>query len=111
MFALLEMRVGKTEEDFTELVFLKKVGEEFHRVGADAGCVLVGICRFVLDAEGADVFLHVFCYRGANLHACAKFVNFFPIIISYMCRVFCWLFPCFATGFFFSFDYGSCAGM
>ena len=44
VFALLEMRVGKTEEDFTELVFLKKVGEEFHRVGADAGCVLVGIC-------------------------------------------------------------------
>ena len=38
----LEVRVGKEEEDFRELVFADEVGQELHRVGADACEVLVG---------------------------------------------------------------------
>jgi len=63
MFPLFEMRVRETKEDFRELVFLEEVGQEFHGVCADAGGVLVELrTGGVLDAEGADFFLYVFCY-------------------------------------------------
>lgn len=44
MFALFEMRVRKTQENFAELGFLEEVGQEFHGVGPDAGGILVGVC-------------------------------------------------------------------
>ena len=62
MLALFEVRVWEAEEDFAELGFLEEVWEKLHGVCADAGCVLVAVCCCVLDAQGADFFLHVFCY-------------------------------------------------
>lgn len=70
MLTLFEMGVRETEEDFAELAFGEEVGEEFHRVGADAGDVLVGGGGGVLDAQGADFFLDVFCDCCADFHAC-----------------------------------------
>ena len=45
MFARFEVRVREAEEDLLKLVLVEEVGEEFHRVGADTGDVLVGCAR------------------------------------------------------------------
>jgi hypothetical protein len=62
VLALLEVRVREAEEDFGELGLGEEVGQEFHRVGAQAGYVLIAARRGVLDAQGAGFFLDVFCY-------------------------------------------------
>lgn len=60
MLARLEMGVGKTKEDLLQLGLGEEVGQEFHRVGAEAGEVLVCVCGGVLGAEGFDFLLHEF---------------------------------------------------
>ena len=50
VLAGFEVRVREAEEDFLQLVFVEEVGEEFHRVGPDAGYVLV-VCSWG-DGEG-----------------------------------------------------------
>jgi hypothetical protein len=61
VLTLLEMRVWEAEEDFGELRFGEEVGQEFHRVGTQAGYILVAARRGVLDAQGAGFFLDVLC--------------------------------------------------
>lgn len=48
VLARLEMRIGEANEDFAELVLFEKVGEKLHRVGADAGGVLIELGGLVL---------------------------------------------------------------
>lgn len=45
MLALLEVRVGETQEDLGELGVVEVVWEEFHGVCAQGGDVLVGAWR------------------------------------------------------------------
>jgi hypothetical protein len=61
VLALLEMRVRKAQEDLVELTFLEEIGQKLHRVGTDAGRVLVGARCYILDSESAYFFLHVLC--------------------------------------------------
>lgn len=66
------MRIGETEEDLGELGFAEEVGQEFHRVGSDAGDVLVEIRGGgggVLGSEGADAVLDEFGDLGADFEA------------------------------------------
>lgn len=82
VLALLEMRIGKAQENLVELLLAEKIGEEFHRVGAYAGDVLIVCfsCSFasafftrnssgMLCAQGARFVLDEFGHGGANFHA------------------------------------------
>ena len=56
MLALLEVGIGKTEEDLGELALLEVVGEELHGVGAESRDVLVG-SNLVRFAGGVSLAL------------------------------------------------------
>lgn len=69
----LKMRVREAEEDLGKLTSFEEVGEEFHRVCADAGDVLVctRIQFCVLCTQSLDFRLDKLRHRGSDLHAYA----------------------------------------
>ncbi len=70
----LEVRIGKADEDLAQLCLAEEVREELHRVGPDAGDVLIEQPGLLMPrAQGSDSVLHVLRHLRPNLQPCPLF--------------------------------------